>query len=107
LSIKKIGNDLYEVGVHIADVSYFVDENTPLDKEAQLRTTSVYMVHRVLPMLPRLLCENLCSLNPSVERLAVSVYFKMNTDGDVLWKEPIRIGRSIIKSCCKFSYDTV
>jgi exoribonuclease R len=75
LSIKHLKDDIYEVGVHIADVSYFVDENTILDKEARLRTTSVYLVHRVIPMLPRLLCEKLCSLNPGVDRLTFSVFF--------------------------------
>jgi DIS3-like exonuclease 2 len=65
LSIEHIGDgDIYEIGVHIADVSYFVQQGTELDKEAQLRCTSVYFVHRVYPMLPRLLCERLCSLNP-------------------------------------------
>lgn len=58
-------------------------------------------------MLPRLLCENLCSLNPGVERLAFSVYFFMRLNGEVLWKEPIRFGKSIIKSVIKFSYDVV
>ena len=57
LSVKKLGADLYEVGVHIADVAHFVEENSPVDKEARLRTTSVYLVHKVIPMLPRMLCE--------------------------------------------------
>ena len=57
LSVKKLGADLYEIGVHIADVAHFVEENSPVDKEARLRTTSVYLVHKVIPMLPRMLCE--------------------------------------------------
>ena len=64
LSIDKISDEIYEIGVHIADVSYFVQQGTELDLEAQLRCTSVYFVHKVYPMLPRLLCERLCSLNP-------------------------------------------
>lgn len=73
----------YEVGVHIADVSHFVKPNTPLDDVASNRATSVYLVQRVVPMLPRLLCEQLCSLNPDVERLAFSVVWKMNKRGEV------------------------
>lgn len=58
-------------------------------------------------MLPRILCENLCSLNPGVERLAFSVFFYITRDGEVLWERPIRAHKSIIKSCVKFSYDIV
>jgi DIS3-like exonuclease 2 len=78
LSIEKINDTIYEIGVHIADVSYFVQQGTELDKEAQLRCTSVYFVHKVYPMLPRLLCERLCSLNPNVDRLAYSIFFRMD-----------------------------
>lgn len=56
-------------------------------------------------MLPRILCENLCSLNPDVEKLAFSVFFYLTKDGDVLWDRPIRVHKSIIKSCAKMSYD--
>lgn len=69
---------------NLADVGHFVDDNTILDEEARLRTTSVYLPHRVIPMLPRLLCENLCSLNPGVERLAFSCFFEMKEDGEIL-----------------------
>mmetsp|Transcript_5408 Transcript_5408/g.4080 ORF Transcript_5408/g.4080 Transcript_5408/m.4080 type:complete len:255 (-) Transcript_5408:114-878(-) len=78
LSIEKISGTVYEIGVHIADVSYFVSQGSELDREAQNRCTSVYFVHRVWPMLPRVLCERLCSLNPAVDRLAYSVFFKMD-----------------------------
>jgi exoribonuclease R len=78
LSITKISEDIYEIGVHIADVSYFVQQGTDLDKEAIKRCTSTYFVHKVYPMLPRLLCERLCSLNPKVDRLAYSIFFKMS-----------------------------
>jgi protein SSD1 len=68
LHIKELTDGFYEVGVHIADVSYFLKRNTPLDTEARERGTSTYLVDSVIPMLPPLLCEELCSLNPGVER---------------------------------------
>lgn len=77
LSIEKIEEDIYEIGVHIADVSFFVPHGSEVDKAAQLRCTSTYFVHKVYPMLPKLLCEKLCSLNPGVDRLAYSVFFRM------------------------------
>ncbi|KAL9315709.1 hypothetical protein ACSQ67_016710 [Phaseolus vulgaris] len=102
LSIEKLPNGNYRVGVHIADVSYFVLPNTALDSEAQSRSTSVYMLQRKLPMLPALLSENIGSLSPGVDRLAVSILLDVNHVGDVVdrW-----IGRSVIHSCCKLSYD--
>lgn len=104
LSIKKLDDNTWECGVHIADVGHFVEESSYLDKEARLRTTSIYLVHRVIPMLPRLLCENLCSLNPGVERLAFSIFFKLDNDGDLLPEEP-KIAKSIIKSKYKLAYE--
>lgn len=77
---QPLGNDVFEIGVHIADVSYFVREGTKLDQEAAERATSVYLVQRVIPMLPRMLCEQLCSLQPNVERLAFSCIWHMNSD---------------------------
>lgn len=68
LHIKELDNGLFEVGVHIADVSYFLKRTTVLDSEARERGTSTYLVDSVIPMLPPLLCEELCSLNPGVER---------------------------------------
>jgi DIS3-like exonuclease 2 len=79
----QLDDGCFEVGVHIADVSYFVRENTLVDKYASERTTSVYLVQKVIPMLPRLLCEHLCSLNPAVDRLTFSVIWKINSDGEV------------------------
>ena len=98
----KLNDNLYEVGVHIADVSYFVQENSLIDRLASERTTSVYLVQRVIPMLPRCLCENLCSLNPNEERLTFSVIWKITGDGQIVeeW-----FGRTIIKSAVKLSYD--
>ena len=91
------------VGVHIADVSHFVTPNSALDKEAGRRATSTYFVQKVMPMLPRLLCDDLCSLNPGVERLTFSVEWEMTPDGVVLseW-----FGRGVIRSCAKLDYGT-
>jgi DIS3-like exonuclease 2 len=83
LHVIKLSDDLYEVGVHIADVSYFVTEDSLVDKYASERTTSVYLVQRVIPMLPRLLCEQLCSLNPATDRLTFSVIWKIKSNGEV------------------------
>jgi DIS3-like exonuclease 2 len=79
----KLNEELYEVGVHIADVSYFVSENSLVDKYASERTTSVYLVQKVIPMLPRLLCEQLCSLNPATDRLTFSVIWRIKSNGEV------------------------
>lgn len=101
LSIERLRNGVFRVGVHIADVSYFMSPGSALDKEAQQRSTSVYLEQRVLPMLPRLLCEELCSLNPGVDRLAFSIVWNINPAGEIIdqW-----IGRTMIKSCAKLTY---
>jgi len=102
VSIEKMDDGNFRVGVHIADVSYFVKEHTELDKEAQERATSVYLVQQVVPMLPRQLCENLCSLNPNEDRLTFSVEWEMTAEGDILkeW-----FGRSVINSGVKLAYE--
>ncbi|KAF7829857.1 DIS3-like exonuclease 2 [Senna tora] len=102
LSIEKLSNGNFRVGVHIADVSYFVLPNTVIDREAQFRSTSVYMLQSKLPMLPALFSENIGSLNPGVDRLAVSMLLEINLAGDVVdqW-----IGRTVIHSCSKLSYE--
>ncbi len=102
LHIIKLNDETYEIGVHIADVSYFVTENSPIDKCAVDRTTSVYLVQKVIPMLPRLLCEELCSLNPFLDRLTFSVIWKVKANGDIIdeW-----FGRTIINSAVKLSYE--
>lgn len=102
VSIKKIGEDEYELGVHIADVSYFVPEGSALDTEARLRATTVYLTQRAIPMLPALLCEELCSLNPGVDRLAFSVKWIVDSKGNA--KEKPRFSRSVIRSCAKLAY---
>lgn len=102
LSCKLLPDGNYEVGVHIADVTYFVEEGNALDKLASERATSVYLVQKVIPMLPRLLCEELCSLNPLTDRLTFSVIWKLTPEGKILseW-----FGRSVIRSCVKLTYD--
>ncbi|GFV58149.1 DIS3-like exonuclease 2 [Trichonephila clavipes] len=102
VSCSLLDNGNYEVGVHIADVTYFVEEGSKLDEFAKSRSTSVYLVQKVVPMLPRLLCDNLCSLNPGQDRLTYSVVWEMTSDGDICrhW-----IGRSVINSCSKLSYE--
>lgn len=102
LSCEQLPDGNFEVGVHIADVSYFLKEGTILDKIAGLRATSVYLVQKVIPMLPRILCEELCSLNPDEDRLTFSVVWKMSEKGEIYeeW-----FGRSVIKSCCKLAYE--
>ncbi|XVF64607.1 hypothetical protein PTKIN_Ptkin09bG0182000 [Pterospermum kingtungense] len=101
LSVEKLSKDSFRVGVHITDVSYFVLPNTALDIEARIRSTSVYLLQKKIEMLPSLLSEKLGSLNPGVDRLAFSVFWELNSTGDVLdhW-----IGRTVIRSCCKLSY---
>ncbi|XP_059162811.1 DIS3-like exonuclease 2 isoform X2 [Physella acuta] len=102
VSIEDLGGGKYQVGVHIADVSYFVKEDTELDMVASRRATSVYLVQKVVPMLPRLLCEQLCSLNPDEDRLTFSVIWTLNEKGEIFdeW-----YGRSVIRSCVKLSYE--
>jgi exoribonuclease R len=102
LSVSPTDDGNYTVGVHIADVAYFVREGTNLDRSASERTTSTYLAQRVIPMLPRPLCENLCSLNPGVDRLSYSVEWTIDSEGKILseW-----FGRTVIRSCVKLSYD--
>ncbi|KAJ3271475.1 DIS3-like exonuclease 2 [Terramyces sp. JEL0728] len=102
LSCKELPDGNYEIGVHIADVSYFVDQNSPIDQEAHHRATSVYLTQKVIPMLPRILCEELCSLNAGVDRLAFSVFWIFDPEGNIVG-EP-RFNRTIINSCAKLSY---
>uniref|UniRef100_T1IJ75 DIS3-like exonuclease 2 n=1 Tax=Strigamia maritima TaxID=126957 RepID=T1IJ75_STRMM len=102
VSCRELSDGTWEVGVHIADVSYFIPEGSKIDSVAAHRATSVYMVQMVVPMLPQLLCEHLCSLNPGEERLTMSVMWKITPVGDILeeW-----FGRSVINSCAKLSYE--
>ena len=89
-------------------MSFFVQQGSDLDKEALKRGTSTYFVHKVFPMLPRLLCERLCSLNPSVDRLTYSIFYRMDlATGELDKTFTPRIERSIINSCAKWNYDLV
>lgn len=99
--------NIVEVGVHIADVSHFVRPNTCLDKEAKRRCTSIYMPHKVLPMLPEVLSNNLCSLNPNEEKYAFSIFFQINIDTGEHVRGSERICKSLIKSRTRLSYNQV
>ena len=102
LSFKVLPNGNYEVGVHIADVTHYVHPDTSIDKEAQKRATSVYLVDRVVPMLPEHLCNGICSLRPNEEKLAFSVIFEMTPEAKVVNSE---ICRTVICSDRRFAYE--
>ncbi|MDP2669256.1 MAG: ribonuclease R [bacterium] len=101
LSLQKLDDGTYEVGVHIADVSYYVTPGSVIDIEAQKRATSIYLVDRTIPMLPERLSNDLCSLVPNQDRLSYSVIVKMNKEAEVLdtW-----IGRTVMHSNRRFTY---
>lgn len=102
ISFQDLGNDTYEIGIHIADVSYYVRPNAELDKEAQGRGTSVYLVDRTIPMLPEVLSNDLCSLVPNKDRLTMSAVFTINKNAEVLNQY---FGRTIIHSQKRFTYE--
>ncbi|MBN3034993.1 MAG: ribonuclease R [Bacteroidales bacterium] len=104
LSLRPIGDDRYEIGVHIADVSHYVPQGGVIDKEAFERGTSVYMVDRVIPMLPEQLSNNVCSLRPMEEKLCFSAVFELDKEAQV-HKE--WFGRSVIRSDRRYNYDEV
>ena len=104
ISLRKLSNGRWEVGVHIADVSYYVRPGSAIDEEAYQRGTSVYLVDRTIPMLPEKLCNNVCSLRPDEEKLTFSVVFEMDDEATILshW-----IGKTVIKSCRRYTYEEV
>ena len=103
LSIKKEGK-WWEVGVHIADVSHYVKENSIIDKEAQKRATSVYLVDRTIPMLPERLCNFICSLRPDEEKLCYSVIFVMDEEANI---KSWHLAHTVIRSDRRFAYEEV
>ena len=104
LSIRKLKTGIYEIGVHIADVSHFVEEGSVLDEEAYERATSVYLPDRVLPMLPERISNELCSLRPHEDKLTFSCIFQMTTKGEIRqhW-----IGKTVMHSNHRFTYEDV
>lgn len=104
ISIEKFANGHYKLGVHIADVSYYVKEGSPLDNEAMERGTSVYLVDRVIPMLPHELSNGICSLNPNVDRLAISCIMEFDSTGKQVDYE---IFPSVIRSRIQMTYKKV
>lgn len=102
LSIRKLKDGLWEVGVHIADVTHYVKEGSIIDKEAEKRATSVYLVDRTIPMLPERLCNFICSLRPNEEKLAFSVIFDITEKGEI---KDSRIVHTVINSDRRFTYE--
>ncbi|HRZ30093.1 MAG TPA: ribonuclease catalytic domain-containing protein, partial [Candidatus Paceibacterota bacterium] len=104
LSIRVTKPGIFEVGVHIADVSFYVRPGTKLDAEARLRATSIYLTNRVIPMLPPALSDDLCSLKEGVDRLAFSAIFTLDNEANILdqW-----FGRTVINSNKRFTYEEV
>ena len=102
LSFRQISESEYEIGVHIADVTHYVEQGTLLDSEAYNRATSVYLVDRTIPMLPERLCNELCSLRPNEDKLTMSVIFTMDEKAKVLKH---KICRTIIRSDVRLDYD--
>lgn len=102
LSIQRLNNGNYEIGVHIADVTHYVKPDTILDKEAQKRATSVYLVDRVVPMLPEHLSNGICSLRPDEDKLTFSCIFEMNENAEVIQS---RIARTVTRSNRRFTYE--
>lgn len=102
LSLRKLSNNRWEVGVHIADVTYYVKPGDPIDREAEKRATSIYLVDRTVPMLPEKLSNYLCSLRPHEEKLCHSVIFEMNDKAEVL---KYRIAHTIVKSDSRMTYE--
>lgn len=104
LSIKQLDKGLWQVGVHIADVSHYVTEGSIIDKEAVKRATSIYLVDRTIPMLPERLCNFICSLRPDEDKLAYSVIFNLDDEANV---KAYRIVHTIIRSNRRYAYEEV
>ncbi|WP_374724407.1 ribonuclease R [Calidifontibacillus erzurumensis] len=104
VTVTKLENGNYKLGVHIADVSYYVKEGTPIDREALERGTSIYLVDRVIPMIPHRLSNGICSLNPQVDRLTISCEMEINPKGEVVSHD---IFPSVIRTTERMTYSDV
>ncbi|WP_185863024.1 ribonuclease R [Blattabacterium cuenoti] len=104
ISIRKLNSNTWEIGVHISDVSSYIKEGSLLDREAYSRATSIYFVGKVIPMLPKILSDDLCSLQPQKDKLSFSYIFNIDNQGNILknW-----FGKTIIRSNKRFTYDEV
>lgn len=102
LSLRQIDKNLWQVGVHIADVSHYVKEGDIIDREARQRATSIYLVDRTIPMLPERLCNFICSLRPNEEKLAFSAIFDLDNDANV---KAFRVVHTVIKSNRRYAYE--
>ena len=102
ISLRRLPNGHWEAGVHIADVTHYVTPGTIIDREAQNRATSVYLVDRTIPMLPEHLSNGICSLRPDEEKLTFSAIFELDDNANVI---NYRIGRTVICSDRRFTYE--
>ena len=107
IHVKELSNDLVEVGIHVADAAHFIKANSLVDREAKKRGTGVYLVNRAVNMLPPRLASEICSLSPGEERFTVSVIFKVDPKNGHVLEDDTWIGKAIIKSAGKLSYDDV
>ena len=105
--VERISENIYEFGVHIADVTYFLQPNTKLDDIAKNRATSVYFIHKMLPMLPRVLTESFCSLTPKFDKLSFSCVFRLDNEGQLISTFKPIFGKSVIHSRAKWNYELV
>lgn len=107
LHVRDIGQGVVEIGIHVADAAHFIKANSLVDREAKKRGTGVYLINRAVNMLPPKLANEVCSLSPGEERLTVSVVFKVKMDDGSVADNDVWIGKAIIKSAGKLTYDDV
>ena len=107
IHVKELPDGIVEVGIHVADVAHFIKANSLVDREAKKRGTGVYLMNRAVNMLPPRLASDICSLSPGEERFTVSVVFKVNLESGIILDEDAWIGKAMIKSAGKLTYDEV